>query len=66
MGINTQTNEFLTALVELVQSSGLPVVNVRLCLDLVRAQLADAECAAIEQEKQWTKQSKMEQKEGKK
>ncbi len=66
MGINTQTNEFLTALVELVQSSGLPVVNARLCLDVVRAQLADAERAAMEVERQQTKQGKTEQKEGKK
>ncbi|MCD8189065.1 MAG: hypothetical protein LUD78_02410 [Clostridiales bacterium] len=50
--LNTQTNNFLAVLTKLVNECGLPVVNARLCLDLVRMQLAEAERAAMEQEKQ--------------
>ncbi|MCC8075712.1 MAG: hypothetical protein LIO95_07230 [Clostridiales bacterium] len=56
--LNTQTNEFLTKLVNLVNASPLPVVNTRLCLDIVRAQLVEAERAAIEQERQQTEKAK--------
>lgn len=51
MGINTKTNEFLTALAKLVGESQLPACNARMALDLVRNQVAALERQAIEQEK---------------
>ncbi|MCD8009073.1 MAG: hypothetical protein LUF68_09135 [Clostridiales bacterium] len=61
--LNTKTNELLAAMVKLVQESGLPPVNARLVLDVVRAQLVELERAAIEQEKQQAEKAK-EKKEG--
>lgn len=58
--LNTKTNDFLVALAKLVQESGLPPVNARLALDLVRSQLVDLERAAIEQEKQQAEKAKEE------
>ncbi len=51
MGINGATNEFMEKLTGLIQASGLPVVNVRLCLEAVRLELMGLERQAIEQEK---------------
>ncbi|MCD8142274.1 MAG: hypothetical protein LUD83_03195 [Clostridiales bacterium] len=48
--LNTKTNAFLTALSKLVNESGLPPVNARLALDVVRLQLMDLEKKAMEQE----------------
>ncbi|MCD8147858.1 MAG: hypothetical protein LUD84_11405 [Clostridiales bacterium] len=56
--LNTRTNDFLVALAKLVQESGLPPVNARLALDLVRSQLVELERAAIEQEKQQAEKAK--------
>ncbi|MCD7886736.1 MAG: hypothetical protein LUG44_03855 [Clostridiales bacterium] len=57
MGINTQTNAFLAALTKLVQESGLPPVNARLALDIIRSQLVELERAAVEREKQQEKKA---------
>lgn len=48
--LNTKTNEFLVAVTRLVQESGLPPVNARLALDVVRLQLIELEKQAMEQE----------------
>ncbi|MCD8367932.1 MAG: hypothetical protein LUC48_07925 [Clostridiales bacterium] len=48
--LNTKTNEFLAAVTRLVQESGLPPVNARLALDVVRLQLIELEKQAMEQE----------------
>ncbi len=50
MGINGKTNDFLAALTKLVQESGLPVCNVRLCLETLRLQLMELERQAISKE----------------
>ncbi|MCD7919241.1 MAG: hypothetical protein LUG45_04075 [Clostridiales bacterium] len=49
--LNTKTNEFLAAVTRLVQESGLPPVNARLALDVVRLQLVELEKKAMEQER---------------
>ncbi|MCD8127693.1 MAG: hypothetical protein LUD82_09725 [Clostridiales bacterium] len=49
--LNTKTNEFLAAVTRLVQESGLPPVNARLALDVVRLQLMELEKQAMEQER---------------
>ncbi len=48
--INKKTEEFFEQLAKLINESGLPPVNVRLVLDLVRAQILDLEHKAVEQE----------------
>jgi len=50
MGINGKTNDFLAALTKLVQESGLPVCNARLCLETLRLQLMELERQAISKE----------------
>ncbi|MCD7886329.1 MAG: hypothetical protein LUG44_01725 [Clostridiales bacterium] len=62
MGINTQTNAFLAALTNLVKESGLPPVNVRLALDVIRSQLVELERAAVEREKQQAEAKRQEDK----
>ncbi|MCD7822047.1 MAG: hypothetical protein LUG64_07555 [Clostridiales bacterium] len=62
MGINTQTNAFLAALAKLVQESGLPPVNARLALDIIRGQLVELERAAVEREKQQAEAKRQEDK----
>ncbi|MCD7857948.1 MAG: hypothetical protein LUG55_09165 [Clostridiales bacterium] len=48
--LNTKTNQFLNAVTTLVRDSGLPPVNARLALDVVRLQLVALEQKAMEQE----------------
>ena len=50
--INTKTNEFMAALTDLVNHSGLPACNVRLCLELVKDRVKDLEIQALAEEKQ--------------
>lgn len=49
--INTKTNEFMAALTDLVNRSGLPACNVRLCLELVKDRVKDLEIQALAEEK---------------
>lgn len=48
--INTKTHEFMTKLTALIDGSMLPACNVKLCLDVVRAHVAQIEAQAIAQE----------------
>ncbi|MCD8381556.1 MAG: hypothetical protein LUC30_01355 [Clostridiales bacterium] len=50
MGINGATNQFLDSLTRLINGSGLPPANVRLCLDVARLQVVSLEQQAIVQE----------------
>ncbi len=48
--LNKATNDFIDALTKLVNESGLPPVNARLAIDVVRMQVFDAERQAVNTE----------------
>lgn len=62
--LNKLTNDFLDALADLINNSGLPPVVVRLALENARDQVAGIERQAVSDEIRMDEQKKNENKEG--
>lgn len=50
MGINMATENFKKKMIDLINESGLPTVNVLLCMDLIRNDVAELHKKSLQNE----------------